>query len=76
MQFHPNGQSLNPHQTRDRAPSDYENLLGDALERSFAAGVQDIEGVVQGLIDYGVPAPEGKSWNAALLESELKRLGH
>ena len=75
MQFHPLGQSLNPHQHRERDPSDYENILADALERSFAAGVDELQAVVQGLIDYGVPAPEGKSWSAELLASELKRLG-
>ena len=75
MQFHPKGQSLNSHQHRDREPSDYENVLGDSLERSFAAGVQDLQGLVQGLLDYGVPAPGGKSWNTQLLAEELKRLG-
>lgn len=75
MQFHPKGQSLNPHQHRDHEPSDYENLLGDALERSFAAGVHDLDGVVQGLVDYGVPAPGGQSWSKDLLAAELKRLG-
>ena len=74
MSFHPEGQFLEVHQTRDRTPGEYENLMGDALERAFAAGVEDIEGVVQGLIDYGVPAPGGQSWNAALLQAELKRL--
>ena len=29
---------LNPHQARDREPDDYQNLLGDAIERSFAEG--------------------------------------
>ena len=75
MPFHPQGQSLNSRQARDHAPSDYENILGDALERAFAAGVHDLEGVVRGLMDYGVPAPEGKTWDAALLAGELKRLG-
>ena len=75
MQFHPKGQFLNPHQHRDREPSDYENVLGDALERSFAAGVHDLEGVVKGLLDYGVPAPEGRAWSVDLLAAELKRLG-
>ncbi len=75
MQFHPKGQSLNPHQTRHREPSDYENVLGDALERSFAAGIHDLDGIVRGLLEYGVPAPEGKSWSADLLAAELKRLG-
>lgn len=75
MQFHPRGQALNPHQHRDHEPSDYENVLGDALERSFAAGVHDLDGIVKGLIDYGVPAPQGKTWTSEFLASELKRLG-
>ncbi|MGE3245246.1 MAG: recombinase-like helix-turn-helix domain-containing protein [Beijerinckiaceae bacterium] len=75
MQFHPEGQYLDVHQTRDREPSEYENLLGDALERSFAAGVTDLEGVVTGLVDYGVPGPDGQSWSVELLRAELKRLG-
>ena len=25
---------LNPHQARDREPDDYQNLLGDAIERA------------------------------------------
>ena len=74
MNFHPKGQFLKVHQHRDRDPSDYENLLGDGLERAFAAGVHDLEGVVAGLIEYGVPAPNGQSWSAELLAAELKRL--
>lgn len=75
MNFHPKGQYLEPHQTRDRAPSDYENVLGDALERAFGAGITDISRVVQELIDFGVPAPDGAAWSEELLRSELKRLG-
>ena len=44
---------LNPHQTRDRDPTDYENLLGDALEKAFAAGVHDIDGICARLIAEG-----------------------
>ncbi len=75
MQFHPEGQYLEVHQTRVIEPSEYESLLGDALERAFAAGVTEIEGIVQELINYGVPAPDGKSWDIALLRAELSRLG-
>lgn len=65
---------LNAHQTRDREPTDYENLLGDALEKAFAAGVHDLDGVCARLIADCVPSPGGKPWTTALLESELKRL--
>ena len=35
---------LNPHQARDREPDAYQNLLGDAIERCYAAGVHDLAG--------------------------------
>ena len=66
---------LNPHQTRDREPTDYENLLGDALEKAFGAGLHDLDAVCAALINDCVPSPGGKPWTPALLESELKRLG-
>ena len=66
---------LNPHQARDRAPDDYQNLLGDAIERAFAAGVQDLSGLVARLNEAGVPAPNGQPWTAELFQKEMKRLG-
>lgn len=63
------------HQSRDREPTEYENLLGDALEKAFAAGVTEIDGVVQGLNNDAVPAPGGQDWTRELILSELKRLG-
>ena len=30
-------QSLNSHQTRDREPTDYENLLADGIEKAYGA---------------------------------------
>ena len=68
-------QYLNSHQTREHEPTEYENLLGDALERAFANNVTDIQGLVDGLIEHGVPAPNGRTWSTDLLEAELKRLG-
>jgi len=67
-------QYLDPHQTRDREPTDYENLLGDALEKAFARGVHELEAICAALIEDCVPSPGGKPWSPALLESELKRL--
>ena len=66
---------LNPHQARDRAPDDYQNLLGDAIEHAFAAGVQDLSGLVARLNEAGVPAPNGQPWTAELFQKEMKRLG-
>ncbi|PHP66364.1 hypothetical protein CSC94_13800 [Zhengella mangrovi] len=63
------------HQSRDRDPTEYENLLADALEKAFAAGVTDVEGIVAGLVADAVPSPGGRTWTNELVLSELKRLG-
>jgi hypothetical protein len=66
---------LNQHQARDREPDDYQNLLGDAIERSFAAGVHDLPGLVGALNEARLPAPNGQAWTAELFQKEMKRLG-
>lgn len=66
---------LNPHQSRDREPDDYQNLLGDAIERSFAAGIHDLVGLVGRLNEAHVPSPNGQAWTPELFEKEMKRLG-
>ncbi|SLN63613.1 recombinase-like helix-turn-helix domain-containing protein [Oceanibacterium hippocampi] len=70
-----NQQYLEVHQTRDRAPTDYENILGDAIERAFAAGVDGLDGLVRSLNEQCVPAPGGAAWTAGLYVAEMKRLG-
>ena len=35
------------HQSRGAAPTAYENLLGDAIERAFAAGIHDLDALVR-----------------------------
>ena len=66
---------LNPHQARDREPDDYQNLLGDAIERAFAAGIHDLGGLVANLNEARVPSPNGQTWTDELFQSEMKRLG-
>ncbi len=66
---------LNPHQARDREPDDYQNLLGDAIERAFAAGIHDLTGLVDRLNEARVPAPNGQPWTPELFQKEMKRLG-
>jgi hypothetical protein len=66
---------LDPHQARDRVPDDYQNLLGDAIERAFATGVHDLTGLVARLNEASVPAPHGQPWTAELFQKEMKRLG-
>jgi hypothetical protein len=66
---------LEPHQARDRAPDDYQNLLGDAIERAYASGIHDLAGLVASLNEAAVPAPNGQPWSAELFQREMKRLG-
>ena len=66
---------LNPHQARDCEPDDYQNLLGDAIERAYAAGIHDLAGLVASLNEAAVPGPSGQPWNAELFQREMKRLG-
>jgi hypothetical protein len=63
------------HQHRLNEPTAYENLLGDALERAFAAGLHDLEGIVRMLNDSGPAGPDGSPWSAERLQAELARLG-
>jgi hypothetical protein len=68
-------QYLVVHQTRDREPTDYENLLADGIEQAYARGIQDVAGIVQSLNEACVPSPGAKPWTEALFVSEMKRLG-
>jgi hypothetical protein len=70
------GQSVNlVWQTRVAAPTDYENRLGDALERVFGEGAQSLADVVARLNAIPFPAPNGKPWDEASFAAEIKRLG-
>jgi hypothetical protein len=70
------GESVNlAWQTRAAPPTDYENRLGDALERVFADGAGTLEEVVAGLNSANCPTPSGAPWDAATFESEIRRLG-
>ena len=66
---------VNPHQARDREPDDYQNLLGDAIERAYAKGIHDLAGIVASLNEVAVPAPNGQPWSVELFQREMKRLG-
>jgi hypothetical protein len=66
---------LSAHQSRERAPTVYEDLLADGIEKAYAAGVHDLDGIVAQLRVDCVPAPGGVDWTPDLLVAELKRLG-
>jgi hypothetical protein len=65
-----------PWQTRASLPTDYENRLGDALERIFESGATDLQAVVAGLNTAGLRSADGREWTATLFEEEMRRLGN
>lgn len=65
---------LQPHQARRRTPTTYEDLLGDAIERAFAAGIHDLAGLVAALNDSGLASPSGKAWTEEVYRQEIAAL--
>jgi hypothetical protein len=63
------------HQTRAAAPTAYESLLGDSIERAFAQGIHDLQGLVDYLNTAGPGAPNGRPWTAESYQQEIARLG-
>jgi len=66
---------LNPHQARQRPSTPHEDLLGDSIERAFAAGIHDLEGLVAYLNQAGPRGPDGAVWTADTFQAEMARLG-
>lgn len=66
---------LQPHQAQLRAPTPYEDLLGDTLERAFAQNFHDLPRIVAFLNEVGPGPQAGESWTEAVLQQELARLG-
>jgi len=67
---------LQPHQAQRRQPTLYEDLLGDAIERAFAAGIHDLAGLVESLNRQGTTTPSGEPWteeNYGLAIAELSQ---
>lgn len=62
-------------QAQTAAPTDYENLLADAIEAAFADGVWELPALVARLNADGVRAPDGTAWTEARYRIEIKRLG-
>jgi hypothetical protein len=64
-----------PWQTRAEAPGEFENRLGDALERVFAQGIESLPEVVARLNAEGSRDAEGRPWSEASFQETLRRLG-
>ena len=66
---------MSPHQARKRAPTTYENELGDALEAAFGAGIWELDALVARLNADGLRTPEGMEWTPDRFQSVMRRLG-
>jgi len=70
------GQAKNiVHQTRVASPTDYENGLGQALEKIFSDNVIELEDIISRLNKMGVQTQSGAAWTEESFRSEMKRLG-
>jgi hypothetical protein len=61
-------------QNRTTVPTDYENTLGNALERCFERGVDTLPELVRQLNDMGFRSLDGSEWSEASLGTELHSL--
>jgi hypothetical protein len=66
---------LDPNQARKRPPTTYEDLLGDAIERAFAAGHWELDRLVGYLNQSGPLGPNGAPWTVETFQSVMKTLG-
>ncbi len=56
---------LQPRQAQRRNATLYEDLLGDAIERAFGAGIHELPALVANLNDQNIAAPDGGTWTEA-----------
>ena len=63
------------HQTRSAPPTAYESLLGDSIERAYAQGIHELEGLVAYLNQSGPSGPNGQAWTPESYQQEMARLG-
>lgn len=63
------------HQSRTAEPTVFESLLGDSIERAFAQGIHDLDGLVAYLNQAGPSGPNGEAWTPESYTREVARLG-
>ena len=67
---------LEPHQARQRPATSYEDLLADAVERTFSRGVHDLMGLVASLNEKGPVGENGELWTEQSFTQAMSRLGY
>lgn len=62
-------------QNRPAPPTDYENALGDALEKVFETGAVELADVIARLNELGIKSPQGTAWTEDSFARAMKKLG-
>ena len=66
---------LDPHQARDRKQTAFEDLLGDSIERAYAAGLHDMDALLGYLNKAGPLGPDGQPWTPESFQTLMAQLG-
>ena len=66
---------LDPHQSRDREPTQWQMELASALESIFAKGAHTLDALVEGLNNSRVKPPDGGLWTADKYTALMHELG-
>lgn len=65
---------LSMHQARTRAPTAYDDALGDALEAAFARGIHDVPGLAAALNQAAIATPSGERWTEQNFPTVMREL--
>jgi hypothetical protein len=66
---------LEPKQAQQRAPTTFEDLLGDAIEQAFGAGHWELDALVAQLNKSGPLGPNSELWTTDSFQAVIKTLG-
>ncbi|QNG17502.1 hypothetical protein G4H71_07090 [Rhodococcus triatomae] len=68
-------QYLEAHQTHPLPMTPYESKLSGSIMEVFGRGVHDLPGLIDGLNELGLHAPDGGGWTEDNFRAEMRRLG-
>ena len=66
---------LSPHQSRTRAPTDWEMALAGAMEAAFTKGAYQLDALVTALNASRVRPREGGFWTVEIFTATMRELG-
>lgn len=66
---------LEVHQTHPEPFTPYEEKLAGSIQEIFGRGTHDLPGLVEGLNDMGLNAPDGLPWTQESFRDEMRRMG-